>query len=155
MPRTPTRKLPGVSAATSARMAKVAQRDNANERRLRSELHKRGFRFRLHSQIVEGTRRTVDIAFIAARVAVFVDGCFWHGCPEHGSLPKNNAAWWQRKIEANVARDLDTTHRLEANGWRVLRIWEHESIDTAADRIADALCRLPQEKTAIAHVSNE
>jgi len=120
-------------------MSKVAQRDTAGERALRRELHCRGLRFRLHRPVVEGTRRTVDILLVAARIAVFVDGCFWHGCPQHGTLPKNNAEWWRRKIEANITRDRDTTTRLEASGWHVIRVWEHEPPKAAADRIAQAV----------------
>ena len=139
MPRTRTSKLSGVTPATSARMSKVAQRNNASERALRGELHRRGLRFRLHRPIVEGTSRTVDIVFVAAQVAVFVDGCFWHGCQEHGTLPKNNREWWRHKIEANIARDLDTTARLEACGWHVVRVWEHETPRVAADRVTQVV----------------
>jgi len=68
-----------------------------------------------------------------------IDGCFWHGCPEHGTWPKNNVAWWRAKIEANIARDRDTDARLAAAGWIALRIWEHESLDAAVEHIAAAL----------------
>ncbi len=124
-----------IAPATSRRMSRTAQRDNRGERALRSELHRRGFRFRLHRPIVEGTRRTVDVVFPGAKLAVFVDGCFWHGCPAHGTSPKNNAAWWRAKIAANIARDRDTDARLAALGWTVLRIWAHEDPVEAADRI--------------------
>lgn len=129
-----------IALSTTLRMARVAQRDNRGERALRSELHRRGLRFRLHRPIVEGTRRTADVVFPGARLAVFVDGCFWHGCPTHGTSPKNNAAWWRAKIAANMARDRDTDARLEALGWRVLRIWAHEDPAEAADRI-EAIAR--------------
>lgn len=138
MPSKSNRPLYEASAITSKRMAGVVQRNNSGERALRSELHKRGFRFRLHRP-VEGTRRTIDVAFISKRVAVFVDGCFWHGCSTHRSVPKNNTAWWRRKIDANIARDLDTTARLESTGWRVVRVWEHEPVAAAADRISTLL----------------
>ncbi|WP_082607195.1 very short patch repair endonuclease [Lysobacter sp. Root983] len=141
MPRTRTSKLAGVTATTSARMSKVAQRHNARERALRSELHHRGLRFRLDRPFDEGSRRTVDVLSVAARIAVFVDGCFWHGCPQHGTLPKNNAEWWQRKIEGSIARDRDTTARLELSGWQVIRVWEHEPLKDTADRIALAVRR--------------
>jgi DNA mismatch endonuclease (patch repair protein) len=85
--------------------------------------------------IVEGTRRTADVVFPAARVAVFLDGCFWHGCPLHGTSPKNNAAWWRAKIDANIVRDRDTDARLMALSWTVVRIWEHEDFAEASDRI--------------------
>lgn len=125
-----------VASSTTRRMARTAQRDNPGERALRSALHRRGLRFRLHRRIVEGTRRTADVVFPGVKVAVFLDGCFWHGCPEHGTQPKNNAAWWRAKIESNVARDRDTDRRLTAHGWNVIRIWTHEDPDEAADRIA-------------------
>lgn len=120
---------------TARRMSRTAQRDNPRERALRSELHRRGLRFRLHRRLLVGSRRTVDIAFPASRTAVFVDGCFWHGCPEHGTWPKSNAEWWRAKIAANIARDRDTDRKLADAGWTVLRVWEHEDVGAAADRI--------------------
>jgi len=120
-------------------MAATKGRDNALERSLRSELHRRGLRFRLHRRLLQGSRRSVDIVFPRARVAVFVDGCFWHGCPLHGTWPKNNAEWWRAKIEANRARDRDTDDRLARQGWTVVRVWEHETVIAAADRVASAL----------------
>lgn len=112
-------------------MAAQAERNTHPEVALRRLLHAAGLRYRLHRR-VPGTRREIDVAFIGARVAVFVDGCFWHGCPEHGSIPKSNAEWWASKIAENAARDADTTRRLEALGWRVVRVWEHESPYDAA-----------------------
>lgn len=84
-------------------------------------------------------RRTIDIAFTRAKIAVFVDGCFWHGCPLHGVAPKNNAEWWLRKIAANRARDEDTSRNLEAQGWTVLRFWEHEEVSVSALAVRRAL----------------
>lgn len=134
----PTRPDP-IAAATTKRMAATPGRDNPRERALRSALHRRGLRFRLHRRLLTNSRRTVDIVFPRARVAVFLDGCFWHGCPSHGSWPKNNADWWREKIEANVARDRDTDRRLQELGWLVMRVWEHEPIDVVADRLERAL----------------
>jgi DNA mismatch endonuclease (patch repair protein) len=82
-------------------------------------------------------RRTIDIAFTRAKVAVFVDGCFWHGCPEHGTKPTSNRGWWVAKLAANVARDRHTCEQLERTGWKVVRIWEHELPDVAATRVSD------------------
>jgi DNA mismatch endonuclease (patch repair protein) len=118
------------------------ERDTGIEREIRSRLHARGLRFRVHRRLLKGSRREVDVVFPGAKVAVFVDGCFWHGCPEHGTWPRNNADFWRRKIEGNVKRDRDTDARLEADGWTVLRVWEHEAPADAAARIADAVeCR--------------
>jgi DNA mismatch endonuclease (patch repair protein) len=116
-------------------MSRTVQRDNQQERALRSKLHMRGLRFRVHARVLEQSRRTIDIAFPARRVAIFVDGCFWHGCPIHGTSPKNNAAWWRAKIDANIARDRDTDARLRKAGWIVVRVWEHEDLLAAANRI--------------------
>jgi DNA mismatch endonuclease (patch repair protein) len=77
--------------------------------------------------------------FAGARVAVFVDGCFWHSCPEHATAPKANSAWWSAKLAANVARDRDTDQRLAEDGWKVVRIWEHESVVDAGDRVERAV----------------
>ena len=84
-------------------------------------------------------RRTIDIAFPSVRVAVFVDGCFWHGCPEHGTRPKSNASWWAIKLAANLARDEDTTALLEGQDWLVVRVWEHEPPGNAAQRVETAV----------------
>jgi DNA mismatch endonuclease (patch repair protein) len=128
-----------VAPETSKRMSRTAQRDNPRERCLRSELHRRGLRFRLHRKLIEGSRRTVDIAFPTQRVAIFLYGCFWHGCPMHGTWPKTNADWWREKIETNVRRDRDTNLRLKRAGWKVIRVWEHEDIHAAANRIERSL----------------
>jgi len=117
------------------------ERDTGIERAIRSLLHARGLRFRLHRRLLKGSRREVDVVFPGAKVAVFVDGCFWHGCPEHGTCPRNNAEFWRSKIEGNVRRDRDTDARLKADGWTVVRVWEHESPADAAARIADAVER--------------
>ncbi|EPD1496360.1 very short patch repair endonuclease [Pseudomonas aeruginosa] len=130
------------SPETSQRMSRTPQRDNPRERALRSELHRRGLRFRLHRRVLVSSRRSVDIAFPTSRTAVFMDGCFWHGCPAHGTWPKSNAEWWRAKINANIARDRDTDCKLIEAGWTVIRVWEHEDIQTAADRIEAVVRRL-------------
>ncbi len=123
------------SHEASLRMARVRQKGTDAELSLRKELHSRGLRYRLHVPLLTKPRRVADIVFSGARVAVFVDGCFWHGCPEHASWPKSNAQFWRDKIETNRARDADTDRRLRASGWRVVRVWSHESADDAAERI--------------------
>jgi DNA mismatch endonuclease (patch repair protein) len=81
-------------------------------------------------------RRTIDVAFIGTHVAIFVDGCFWHVCPEHGTSPTANSEWWSRKLATNQARDAATNEHLASLGWRVLRFWEHHDPLDAAERIA-------------------
>jgi DNA mismatch endonuclease (patch repair protein) len=130
------RDLTPVDERKSREMQAQRERDTGIERAIRSRLHARGLRFRVHRRLLKGTRREVDVVFPGAKVAVFVDGCFWHGCPEHGTWPRNNAQFWRAKIEGNVARDRDTDARLQAEGWTVVRVWEHESPADAADRIA-------------------
>lgn len=123
------------SDAISRRMQTTPQKDTPCELRLRSAMHRMGLRFRVQWP-VPGTRRRSDVAFTAARVAVFVDGCFWHCCPQHATWPKANARWWRDKLRANVARDRQTDERLAQAGWRVVRFWEHEDMDAAARAVA-------------------
>ena len=125
------------SHEASLRMARVRQKGTDAELLLRKALHSKGLRYRLHVPLLTRPRRVADIVFSSVRVAVFVDGCFWHGCPEHASWPKSNAQFWREKIETNRARDADTDRRLRASGWRVVRVWSHESAGDAADRIED------------------
>ena len=140
MPR--KKRLPDRPTASSPqvrrRMQATPRRDTPCELALRSAAHRRGLRFRVDWPL-PGTRRRADLAFTRARVAVFVDGCFWHGCPLHGTWPKVNARWWRDKITTNVQRDRATTAALEAAGWRVLRFWEHEDMSDAAARIVEAV----------------
>ena len=116
-------------------MSAQAARDTGPELALRSELHSRGLRFRIHRRPVGGLRREADLVFPRERVAVFVDGCFWHGCPRHATWPKQNADFWRAKIEGNRRRDRETDAMLKQNGWKSFRVWEHEDVRTAADRI--------------------
>jgi DNA mismatch endonuclease (patch repair protein) len=120
-------------------MKATPQRDTLAELAIRSELHHLGLRFRLQRCVIPNSRRRVDIAFPRQRVAIFIDGCFWHGCPEHGTWPKANADWWRQKIQRNKERDADSGRRLAAEGWHVIRIWEHENPSVAASRIAEAV----------------
>lgn len=124
---------------TSARMRRTPGRDNALEKALRSALFREGLRFRIHYRIREAGRRSIDVAFIGPRVAVFVDGCFWHGCPEHATWPSRNASFWRTKIEANRRRDGETDALLRASGWTVVRIWEHESLQAGVARVRRAV----------------
>jgi DNA mismatch endonuclease (patch repair protein) len=120
-------------------MSRLGRRDTKPELALRSELHRRGFRFRVDRAPVPGLRSRADIVFGPARVAVYVDGCFWHSCPEHGTRPKANADWWDRKLARNQERDRETDRVLREHGWEVVRIWEHEDPIAAADRVEGAV----------------
>lgn len=124
--------------------------DTGPELRLRSLLHSRGHRFRkdyrldldqLRGLDLDQLRVRIDIAFPRARVAAFVDGCFWHRCPQHGSDPRRNGEFWRRKLDANVERDHRVDAALAAAGWTVVRVWEHEPPEAAADRVVATLCR--------------
>lgn len=127
---------PASSTAARSRMQRQRRRDTKPELKIRQLLHAAGFRYRVDAPLpVPGVRRRADLLFSRVRVAVFVDGCFWHRCPQHATSPKSNANWWQAKIDRNVARDADTDRRLGEAGWRVVRIWEHTPPAEAADRI--------------------
>jgi DNA mismatch endonuclease (patch repair protein) len=119
-------------------MSKVKGKDTSPEVRLRKALWAAGFRYRKHY----GPHK-IDVAFPGRKVAVFVDGCFWHGCPAHASIPESNMEYWVPKLERNKRRDFEVTAALEAQGWAVIRIWEHElkDIDGAVRRIREAICR--------------
>lgn len=117
--------------------------DTGPERALRSALHRRGLRFRKDHRVRLPTRAArIDVAFPSEGLAVFVDGCFWHGCPEHGTTPQANRRYWGPKLRKNVERDERVSRELRRAGWRVLRIWEHVPTDEAADLVTDTLARL-------------
>ena len=129
------------SPEVSARMRRTGRRNTAPEMAIRRALHRRGHRYRVDQRPSSRLRTRADILFTRWRVAVFVDGCFWHACPEHGTLPKSNAVWWRDKIRTNVARDRRVDLALEDEGWLVVRVWEHEDISSAVLRIEEALDR--------------
>ena len=114
-------------------------RDTGPELAVRRLLHARGLRFRVNYRPLPDRRRTVDVAFTRAKVAVLIDGCFWHGCPEHYRGPARNADYWSTKVERNSARDSQTTKLLEEAGWRVLRYWEHQDPALVAEDVAREL----------------
>ncbi len=114
-------------------MSRMPRRDSHPELRLRRELHRRGMRFRVHGRLPGRP----DIVFSAGRLAVFVDGCFWHACPEHGTLPKNNQNWWREKLNGNLARDREKDRKLDALGWLPVHVWEHEPVEEAAHRVEE------------------
>ncbi|MFI7490794.1 very short patch repair endonuclease [Micromonospora echinaurantiaca] len=127
-----------ISEAVRLRFRRQRTRDTAPEMALRRELHRRGLRYRVDF-VLPGQRRRADVVFTRAKVAVFVDGCFWHRCPTHGIAPKHNGQWWQEKLDRNVARDREVDALLERQGWLVMRVWEHEQMQAAAERIGRAV----------------
>lgn len=118
-------------------MGRVRQTNTSAESALRRALHGLGLRYRIQVPVLAVPRRVADVAFVGPRIAVLVDGCFWHGCPMHATWPKSNADFWRTKIVANQARDRDTDARLRADGWEVVRVWAHELPTEAAARIAN------------------
>ena len=114
-------------------------RDTLPELAVRSAAHRLGLRFLVSAHPVPKLRRTADLVFRRERLAVFVDGCFWHGCPEHATTPTANRDFWRTKLDRNRARDRETDDALAEAGWAVIRIWEHEEPEEAAVRIQTRL----------------
>lgn len=130
------------------RMSRTRGRDTKPEVELRRQLHALGLRYRVNVRPEKALRYSADLLFVRARVAVFVDGCFWHRCPEHFVMPKSRTDFWRAKIEGNVARDNLATTSLQQKGWTVLRIWEHTPVDEAVEMVLDALhTAVPQSPT--------
>lgn len=133
-------------AATSVHVRRQMQqlaagRDTRPERALRQELWRRGVRgYRIDRRLpLEGVRRRADITFVGRRIAVFVDGCFWHNCPAHGRSPKSNSDYWTAKLARNVEKDRETDRLAAESGWQVIRIWEHEDVHAAASLVEAAV----------------
>ena len=114
-------------------------RDTKPELALRSAVHALGLRYRVAAKPLVGLRRTADMVFPGARVAVFLDGCFWHGCPQHHTVASANAKFWADKVAGNRARDRDTDERLAEAGWVSVRVWEHEDPIEAAQRVREVV----------------
>lgn len=123
------------SDAALKRMKAAKPRDTAPEKSLRSELHKRGLCYRIDARPISELNRRADIVFRSAKVAIFVDGCFWHGCPKHGTQAKANAKFWKDKIRRNQERDAETNQLLKKAGWKVIRVWEHEKPEKTSEKI--------------------
>lgn len=135
---------PTASWASSPRVRSQMQRqrtrDTDPEIAIRRLLHARGFRYWVDRAPLRGLRRRADLVFPGPRVAVFIDGCFWHGCPEHGQRPtKSNTEYWRNKIDRNAAKDLETDRLLSSADWLVIRVWEHEDAEKVADYVAHAV----------------
>ena len=123
------------SERVSRQMSKLGQRDTEPELIVRSILHRRGLRFRVHRRPVESINSKADLVFGPSKVAVYIDGCFWHFCPEHGSVPASNSEFWEAKLTTNRKRDRRVSQELAERGWLVLRFWEHENPLEVADAI--------------------
>jgi DNA mismatch endonuclease (patch repair protein) len=138
---TPVAAPAATSATVVATMKGNRSADTRPELALRAALHARGMRFRKDYMVrtTSGVKAKVDVAFTRARVAVFLDGCFWHGCPIHGNTPKAKAQYWRPKLEHNRTRDRHVTAALEADSWTVLRIWEHVPVAEAVERVVAAV----------------
>ncbi|WP_314223357.1 very short patch repair endonuclease [Streptomyces zaehneri] len=128
-------------------MSKQASKDTGVELAVRRLLHATGMRYRVEYPVPGMPRRRIDVAFPRAKVAVLIDGCFWHGCPQHATHPKSNAEWWRTKLERNMARDRETTEHLTAEGWTVLRFWEHEAPEEVVVRVVATVERRRTEAT--------
>ena len=135
-------------SSRSQLMGRIRGTDTAPELTLRRALWNRGYRYRKHQRI---GRTRPDITFARSRVAIFVDGCFWHGCPEHYVRPRSSSGFWSTKLRDNVERDRRQTLELESAGWTVLRFWEHEvhtGLDECVACVAAALRgRRPPERS--------
>lgn len=130
------------SSAVRKRMQKQKTSGTACELAVRSILHRNGVRFRVDFKPIATMRTRVDIGWKNVKLAVFIDGCFWHKCPEHFTPPKSNSDWWQKKLESNFERDGRITQELTSHGWTVLRFWEHESPELIAQTIVSHRTRL-------------
>lgn len=129
----------GDSWATSAQSRATMRANRSSntkpELAIRAILHRHGMRYRVNARPIKTLRRTADVVFTKQRLAVFIDGCFWHGCPVHYVAPKQNVTFWSDKVDRNRARDRETNGLLQQAGWTVLRVWEHEEAEEVVRRI--------------------
>jgi DNA mismatch endonuclease (patch repair protein) len=136
-------KTPAPSSATaSQRLKQVRQRDTDCELAVRKVLHRRGFRYFVDRRAEPDIKVRADMLFPRTKLAIFIDGCFWHGCPEHRTLPRSNTDWWTNKFSQNRARDEQGTAALTNRGWTVLRFWAHEDPELVVDLIKSTIARL-------------
>lgn len=137
----PRESPPASSPEAKRRMQRQSSSETKPEMAIRRELHRRGLRYRVGVRPLPEVRRTADLVFRKHKVAVYVDGCFWHVCPKHSTWPKLNTDWWEAKLKGNVQRDRDTDRSLGEKGWTVIRIWEHENPVEACNRVQAVLDR--------------
>jgi DNA mismatch endonuclease (patch repair protein) len=133
---------------TRIRMRRQKRTGTSPEIALRSAAWALGLRYRVDAALpIAGVRRRADMLFVGARIAVFIDGCYWHSCPLHATVPKSNTEWWLEKLARNVQRDRDTDERLGEIGWLSLRFWEHDDPIAAADRVRSAVLARQTKRT--------
>lgn len=142
--RAPASKTAAVRRVMQANVGSVT----TPERSLRRALRREGLAFATGARPVQGLRCTVDIVLREHRICIFMDGCFWHACPKHCSMPKLNRSWWAEKLRSNVDRDKRQRASLRRNGWRVLRVWEHELVES--DRVVRRILRAIEAAGAVA-----
>lgn len=140
-----------VDPVVSMRMSRVRGRDTRPELAVRSELHRRGLRYRVNKRPLPALRRTADIVFGPARIAVMIDGCYWHGCPDHYRPSTKNAGFWREKLKDNQRRDAETNDALREAGWQVLRFWEHEDPLEIAEHVHQAVRTAREADSPAAH----
>jgi len=136
-------------------MQATPSRDTAPEKTLRRTLHKLGLRYRINAEPVKGLRCRADVVFRKSMVCVFIDGCFWHGCPKHFQPPKINTEWWLEKVEDNRRRDKRKTLMLKKHGWLVLRYWEHDINQGNTIKIAKKICQVVSKRAHKASVTSK
>ena len=127
------------SSDASRRMAKVRRTGTNAELALRREMYRIGLRYRIDYEVLRKPRRVADVAFPGRKIAVFVDGCFWHGCPAHGRMPSDPTGYWHAKIDRNRRRDVRVGEALQSAGWTVIRVWEHAAVAETAELVEQAV----------------
>lgn len=128
-----------ISKTVTKAMRSMPEHSTGPEMAVRRLLFANGIRYRVQYPVPGAFRRTIDIAFPRKKVAVFIDGCFWHGCTEHKNIPAHNRDWWKNKIEQNQSRDRDTDEKLHNAGWLVLRYWEHDPAERIVSEVIDVI----------------
>ena len=128
-----------ISDKVSGAMRSMPEHSTGPEMAVRRLLYRKGVRYRIQYPVPGAPRRTIDIAFPGRKIAVFIDGCFWHGCSEHRNIPAHNRDWWQKKIDENRSRDRDTDEKLRKAGWEIFRFWEHDAVDKIVERLMSSI----------------
>jgi DNA mismatch endonuclease (patch repair protein) len=130
-------------------------KDTSPELAVRRLLHRSGLRYRVDVRPIQQLRRKADVVFPRQKIAVFIDGCFWHACPEHFVWPKSNVEYWQKKIGGNKTRDIETSAKLESQGWTVLRYWSHDPPETIAHDVQRAVGRARSQSASAEPTDSE